>query len=71
MDQEVRITLRLPSDIHARLTTQARAARRSLNSEIVHRLEAGLGTPAADTESPGGNSTTPAPLRGKPDSSPA
>ncbi|MFE2832187.1 Arc family DNA-binding protein [Streptomyces mirabilis] len=39
MDNEVRITLRLPADLHARLVAQAKAGRRSLNSEIVYRLE--------------------------------
>ncbi|WP_223731303.1 Arc family DNA-binding protein [Streptomyces purpurogeneiscleroticus] len=39
MDQEVRITLRLPAELHAWLVTQSKTARRSLNSEIVHRLE--------------------------------
>ncbi|WP_308039153.1 Arc family DNA-binding protein [Streptomyces sp. PSKA30] len=70
MNHEVRITLRLPSDIHARLTAQARAARRSLNSEILHRIEVGLAAAVIDAESPGGDSATPAPLRGKPDSPP-
>ncbi|HET6359189.1 Arc family DNA-binding protein [Streptomyces sp.] len=51
MVHEVRITLRLPADLHAWLTTQARTARRSLNSEILHRLEAEPGTPVADHES--------------------
>ncbi|WP_328666503.1 Arc family DNA-binding protein [Streptomyces sp. NBC_00322] len=51
MDHEVRITLRLPADLHAWLTTQAKSARRSLNSEILHRLEAERGTPFADDES--------------------
>ncbi|MFJ9791196.1 Arc family DNA-binding protein [Streptomyces globosus] len=39
MDHESRITLRLPADLHAWLVDQAKAAHRSLNSEIVHRLE--------------------------------
>jgi predicted HicB family RNase H-like nuclease len=39
MDNEVRITLRLPADLHTWLVAQAKAGRRSLNSEIVHRLE--------------------------------
>ncbi|MFD5200144.1 Arc family DNA-binding protein [Streptomyces sp. NPDC058375] len=37
--EETRITLRLPSDLHAWLTAQAKANRRSLNSEILHRIE--------------------------------
>lgn len=39
MDEEKRITLRLPADLHEWLAAQARSARRSLNSEIVYRLE--------------------------------
>jgi plasmid stability protein len=67
----IRFALRIPEDLHARLTTQAAADRRSINSEILHLIEAGLATAEKDTESPGGDSATPAPLRGKPDSSPA
>ncbi|WP_328781082.1 type II toxin-antitoxin system HicB family antitoxin [Streptomyces canus] len=52
MDHEVRITLRLPADLHAWLVTQAKSARRSLNSEIVYRLEEGRATAEADSESP-------------------
>ncbi|MDX3580421.1 type II toxin-antitoxin system HicB family antitoxin [Streptomyces europaeiscabiei] len=52
MDEEKRITLRLPADLHAWLAAQARSARRSLNSEIVYRLEAGRDTVEADAESP-------------------
>ncbi|MFF0643104.1 Arc family DNA-binding protein [Streptomyces tendae] len=40
MDEEKRITLRLPADLHEWLAAQAKYARRSLNSEIVYRLEA-------------------------------
>ncbi|MEU6913015.1 Arc family DNA-binding protein [Streptomyces olindensis] len=39
MNDEVRITLRLPTDLHAWLVEQAKSARRSLNSEIVYRLD--------------------------------
>jgi predicted HicB family RNase H-like nuclease len=52
VDHEVRITLRLPADLHAWLVSQAKAARRSLNSEILHRLETSRGEPATDDESP-------------------
>jgi predicted HicB family RNase H-like nuclease len=52
MDHEVRITLRLPGDLHTWLVAQAKSARRSLNSEILHRLEAKRGNPMADDESP-------------------
>ncbi|MGW7611046.1 Arc family DNA-binding protein [Streptomyces sp. NPDC054766] len=50
--EETRITLRLPADLHAWLTAQAKASRRSLNSEIVHRIEGEYRTAAADNESP-------------------
>lgn len=53
MNEELRvITVRLPADLHAWLAAQAKSARRSLNSEIVHRLEVGRGTVVADDESP-------------------
>ncbi|MCF3132502.1 Arc family DNA-binding protein [Streptomyces olivochromogenes] len=47
MNDEVRITLRLPADLHAWLVAQAKSARRSLNSEIIYRLdgERSVGTP--------------------------
>ncbi|MEV6132911.1 Arc family DNA-binding protein [Streptomyces violaceusniger] len=52
MDHEVRITLRLPADLHAWLVSEAKRAHRSLNSEILHRLEVGRGDISADNESP-------------------
>ncbi|MFJ8850796.1 Arc family DNA-binding protein [Streptomyces sp. NPDC102437] len=52
MDHEVRVTLRLPADLHARLVEEAKSARRSLNSEIVHRLESGRVATGMDSESP-------------------
>jgi predicted HicB family RNase H-like nuclease len=52
MDEETKITLRLPADLHRWLTAQAKSARRSLNSEIVHRLEVERDTAVADAESP-------------------
>lgn len=52
MDDEVRITLRLPADLHAWLVSKAKHARRSLNSEIVHRLESEHTAPETDTEAP-------------------
>ncbi|MFE9105567.1 Arc family DNA-binding protein [Actinomadura geliboluensis] len=58
----VRISLRLPEDLHTRLVERATADRRSLNSEILHLLESTL-----DAD----GSATPAPLRQRPDSSPA
>jgi hypothetical protein len=51
MDDEKRITLRLPADLHERLAEWARTDRRSLNSEIVHLLEVALGPAGGDTES--------------------
>ncbi|MEJ8643903.1 Arc family DNA-binding protein [Streptomyces sp. MS1.HAVA.3] len=50
MDHEVRITLRLPEDLHTRLVAEAKSARRSLNSEILHRLEVTHGRPVAADE---------------------
>ena len=67
----IRFALRIPEDLHARLTAQAAADRRSINAEILHLLEVALSTPVVDAESPGGDSASPAPLRGSPDSSPA
>ena len=58
MDHEVRITLRLPADLHSQLVARAKAARRSLNAEIVHQLEVGI-----DVNPPGGELATPGPKR--------
>ncbi|WP_030860502.1 Arc family DNA-binding protein [Streptomyces sp. NRRL S-37] len=52
MDEEKRITLRLPTDLHEWLVTQTKSTRRSLNSEIVYRLEAERNAAMADAESP-------------------
>ncbi|MFG3202875.1 Arc family DNA-binding protein [Streptomyces sp. NPDC048192] len=51
MDHEVRITLRLPAGLHAWLVAQAKSSRRSLNSEIVYRLEGERATAEAAGES--------------------
>lgn len=67
----VRISLRLPEELHTRLVEQAARDRRSLNSEILHLLEKTLDTAESDTDPPGDRSASPAPLRGGPDSSPA
>lgn len=40
----------IPPDLHERLKEAARRSRRSLNSEIVHRLETSLSVPAVDAE---------------------
>ncbi|WTW47925.1 Arc family DNA-binding protein [Streptomyces sp. NBC_00015] len=52
MDEEKRITLRLPAGLHERLAERARADRRSLNSEILHLLEAAISRADSDTASP-------------------
>lgn len=67
----VNFNVRFPDDLHARVRAQAAADRRSINSEILHLIEIGLGIAGADAESPSGDSTTRAPLHGKPGSSPA
>ncbi|RAG82683.1 toxin-antitoxin system HicB family antitoxin [Streptacidiphilus pinicola] len=67
----IRFALRLPEDLHTRLTAQAAHDRRSINSEILHLLEVALTTVAPETpDRLGGDTTAPDPLRGKPDSSP-
>ncbi|MEU6280397.1 Arc family DNA-binding protein [Streptomyces sp. NPDC047028] len=48
MNEEKRITLRLPADLHEWLVAQARSSRRSLNSEIVYRLEVERDVAAVD-----------------------
>ncbi|HSA49140.1 MAG TPA: Arc family DNA-binding protein [Yinghuangia sp.] len=52
MEETTRITLRLPTDLHEWLAAQAKSARRSLNSEIVHRLETERDAAETDAESP-------------------
>ncbi|MFC7260066.1 MULTISPECIES: Arc family DNA-binding protein [Streptomyces] len=61
MDEEKRITVRLPAELHERLAAQAKRDRRSVNGEIVHLLEVVLADPSADGESP-----TPALLHSSP-----
>jgi len=41
--EPVRITLRLPADVHEQLTESAEATNRSMNAEIVYRLKQSLG----------------------------
>lgn len=60
----VKLNLRLPEELHTRLTARATADRRSLNSEILHLIEIGLAAVPADAGSPSGDPATPAPLRG-------
>ncbi|MFE3721121.1 Arc family DNA-binding protein [Streptomyces cyaneofuscatus] len=52
MNEDKRTTLRLPEDLHQWSAEQARAAHRSVNSEIVHRLEAERAAVVADDPSP-------------------
>ncbi|MEV6674279.1 Arc family DNA-binding protein [Streptomyces sp. NPDC051162] len=67
----IRFALRIPEDLHARLTKQATADRRSINSEILHLLEVALSVPMSGDESSSSDTSTAAPLHGKPDSAPA
>ncbi|MGW1887857.1 toxin-antitoxin system HicB family antitoxin [Streptomyces sp. NPDC001970] len=67
----IKLNLRMTEDLHARLVVRATADRRSLNAEILHFIEVALSASVVDAESPGGDSATSAPLRGKPNSSPA
>jgi predicted HicB family RNase H-like nuclease len=48
----IKFTLRIPDDLHERLAAQADTDRRSLNSEILHLLEAALVDAGEDEESP-------------------
>ncbi|MGP4086195.1 Arc family DNA-binding protein [Streptomyces sp. KR55] len=60
-----KFTLRIPEELHARLAAQAVTDRRSLNAEILHLLEAALSAVPSGTQNrPGGDSASPAPLRG-------
>ncbi|WP_050374844.1 Arc family DNA-binding protein [Streptomyces acidiscabies] len=52
MDEEKRITVRLPLELHERLAVLAKRDRRSVNGEIVHLLEVALAGHPADAESP-------------------
>ncbi len=40
----------IPRDLHERLKEEAGRSRRSLNSEIIHRLESSLSVPVLDAE---------------------
>ncbi|MFE0459180.1 Arc family DNA-binding protein [Kitasatospora sp. NPDC058965] len=76
----IRFALRLPDDLHQRLTVQATTDKRSINSEILHLLEVALNQVATSTPVRlDGETATPDPPpafgrgyphRGKPDSSP-
>ncbi|MET8978448.1 Arc family DNA-binding protein [Streptomyces sp. NPDC004539] len=52
MDNEVRITLRLPEELRDWLRDHAQREHRSLNSEIVHILEAAHATVDGNDQSP-------------------
>ena len=52
MDNEIRMTLRLPEDLRDRLAAHAKSERRSLNSELVYMLEVGLRAAGVNEESP-------------------
>jgi predicted HicB family RNase H-like nuclease len=45
---EVKITVRLPADLHARLVESAKEHDRSLNSEIVHLAKLSLSRQAKE-----------------------
>ncbi|WP_369246115.1 Arc family DNA-binding protein [Streptomyces sp. R41] len=61
----IKFTLRIPDDLHDRLTTQAQTDRRSLNSEMLHLLEVGLSVvPSGTPNRPGGDSPSPARKQG-------
>lgn len=48
----IRFALRLPDDLHERLSVQAIKDRRSINSEIIHLLEVALDAVGKDAGSP-------------------
>ena len=52
MDNEVRMTLRLPEELRDWLRDHAQRERRSLNSEIVYMLEVARATVGGDDQSP-------------------
>lgn len=52
MDNEVRMTLRLPEELRDWLRDHASTERRSLNSEIVYMLEVARTAVEGDGESP-------------------
>ncbi|MGW7610184.1 toxin-antitoxin system HicB family antitoxin [Streptomyces sp. NPDC054766] len=58
-----KFTLRIPTELHARLTAQAAADRRPLNAEILHLPEITLHPVRTTMNRPDGDSSTPALLR--------
>ncbi|MEU6373720.1 Arc family DNA-binding protein [Streptomyces sp. NPDC046909] len=61
----IRFSLRIPEDLHERVTERASADRRSLNSEILHLLEVGLRRAEAPRGSLGDDAAVPARPRRK------
>lgn len=51
MDDEKRITVRLPLELHERLAERAKRDRRSVNGEIVYLLEDALTDRPANVDS--------------------
>ena len=43
MDRDVKLTLRIPDDVHRRIVALAKRERRSMNSQITVLLELALG----------------------------
>ncbi|MEU4027152.1 toxin-antitoxin system HicB family antitoxin [Streptomyces anulatus] len=60
MDSDIRLTLRLPAALHARLTEHAKAERRSLNADLVYLLEGALPASASVAAPSGGEPAAPA-----------
>ncbi|MFH8789955.1 antitoxin [Streptomyces roseoverticillatus] len=57
MNEEVRTTVRLPADLHARWAAHAQRERRSLNADLIYLLEGILGSPRTDPDRPGSESS--------------
>ncbi|MEU0436402.1 toxin-antitoxin system HicB family antitoxin [Streptomyces sp. NPDC006290] len=55
-----KFTLRIPKELHARLTARAAADQAALNAQILHLLEIALDAVRATTNRPDGDSSAPA-----------
>ncbi|MFG3406106.1 toxin-antitoxin system HicB family antitoxin [Streptomyces sp. NPDC048142] len=66
MDSDIRLTLRLPVDLHTRLTLHAKRERRSLNADLVYLLECALPTVAGVADPTAGEPAAPARPGGRP-----
>ena len=66
-----KFTLRIPKELHARLTARAGRRPAALNAEILHLLEIALDAVKATTNRPDGDSSAPALLRSSSHSPPA